>query len=171
MKRELVVESSLEKGDFRKLTYWNMFGKNRLVPVIFAVFFIVGMLLIFLGGSNVQLKVGGMFAAASPFIALLIMEFNIMTVARRGNIEERTYGRYTITDIGIRADAEHLESPLIYNWRNIESVYETGDFYIIFINRIQTIIIRKTDLTDEKERILKAYLNENITGSRNHLNG
>ena len=170
MNRELVIESSLEKGDFRRLTYWNMFGRNRLVPVIFAVFFIAGMLLIFLGGSNVQLKVGGLFAAGSPLIALIMIEFNIWTVSRRGNIEERTYGRYTISDIGIRADADYLEDPLIYNWRNIESVYENRYFYVIFINRIQTITIRKTDINDDQEKRLRAYLREYIRKDRNHLN-
>ena len=170
MNRELVIESSLEKGDFRRLTYWNMFGRNRLVPVIFAVFFIAGMLLIFLGGSNVQLKVGGLFAAVSPLIALIMIEFNIWTVSRRGNIEG-TYGRYTISDIGIRADADYLEDPLIYNWRNIESVYENRYFYVIFINRIQTITIRKTDINDDQEKRLRAYLREYIRKDRNHLNG
>lgn len=171
MNRELVIETSLRKGDFRKLTYWNMFGKTKTIPAIFISMFIVGILIFAIGAGNTPTRVAGIFVMGAPLLGLLIVEFNIHTVNKRGHIEERTFGRITINDVGIRADADYLEDPLIYNWRNIEGAYESDLFYIIFVNRVQTITIRKTDISSEDEKLLLWYLNNYIPKGKNHIDG
>ncbi len=48
------------------------------------------------------------------------------------------------------------DSYVFYDWDHVETAYETSRFYIIFVNRIQMLTIKKSDIKEEdREDIVK----------------
>lgn len=95
-KQEVCVRSALHRGDYRKLTYWNMFGKDRRVGALFGAMLLVGAALLGCFFDNLSCRILGIVFCACPVLAILIMEFQILRVLRRGNLEARTEAEYRL---------------------------------------------------------------------------
>ena len=105
-KRKVTVESGLHRGDYRSLTYWNMFKKDQRVIWMLAALVIIGSACIIFAGNNRILLIAGILLAACPLLTIALMEYNILKVLKKGHIEQRTAAYYTIDDQGISAHSQ-----------------------------------------------------------------
>ena len=155
MEREIKVISSIDKKDFRHLIYWNMFGRNLLVGIMLGAIFLIGLIVLFLFSGTLNGKIiAGIFLAA-PLIVIGYMEFTIMKM-RSAEITARTKGEFTFNGKGIKAMHMGADSYVFYDWDHVETAYETSRFYIIFVNRIQMLTIKKSDIQEEdREDLVK----------------
>ena len=161
MEREIKVVSSIDKKDFRHLMYWNMFGRNLLVGLFLGGIFIIGLIvLIFFSRSLNGKIIAGVFLL-SPLIVIGYMEFTLLRF-RSADVTAQTEGEFTLNGKGIKAMHTGADRYVFYDWDHVENAYETSLFYIIFVNRIQMLAIKKTDVTDEDREALKALLREHV---------
>ena len=167
--QKVAVESGLQKGDYRRLTYWNMFGKDQRVLWMLAALVIIGGACMIFGRNNRILLIAGIVLAACPALTVALMEYNILKVLRRGYIEQRTAAYYTVDDQGITARSQAVPEGISYRWEKLNGVYENARFYIFFINRVQMLTIRKTDLEPKARKTMLELLNKNLPTSKLHL--
>lgn len=69
-KQEVCVRSALHRGDYRKLTYWNMFGKDRRVGALFGAMLLVGAALLGCFFDNLSCRILGIVFCACPVLAI-----------------------------------------------------------------------------------------------------
>ena len=168
-KQEVCVRSALHRGDYRKLTYWNMFGKDCRVGALFGAMLLVGAALLGCFFDNLSCRILGIVFCACPVLAILIMEFQILRVLRRGNLEARTEAEYRLGPGGVAAYSAALPDGLCFAWEKIGGVYETRLFYLFFINRVQMFTIRKTDLSPAERRVLLSLVHAHVPKAAMHL--
>ena len=82
-KRKVTVESGLHRGDYRSLTYWNMFKKDQRVIWMLAALVIIGSACIIFAGNNRILLIAGILLAACPLLTIALMEYNILKVLKK----------------------------------------------------------------------------------------
>lgn len=116
--KKVTVESGLQKGDYRRLTYWNMFGKDQRVLWMLAALVIIGGACMIFGRNNRILLIAGIVLAACPALTVALMEYNILKVLRRGYIEQRTAAYYTVDDQGITARSQAVPEGISYRWES-----------------------------------------------------
>ena len=121
------------------------------------------------GRNNRILLIAGIVLAACPALIVALMEYNILKVLRRGYIEQRTAAYYTVDDHGITARSQAVPEGISYRWEKLNGVYENARFYIFFINRVQMLTIRKTDLEPKARKSMLELLNKNLPTSKLHL--
>ncbi len=167
--QKLTVQSGLHRGDYRKLTYWNMFGKDRRVLWMMIALLIVGTACIVFGMDNLTLLILGIILAVCPLLVIIIIEYNIFKVLRKGNIERRTNAYYIVDQTGISACSEAVHSAMVYHWADLTAVYENMLFYIFFINKIQMLTIRKTDLDLKTRQTLLNLVRQYVPETKLHL--
>ncbi len=168
-KRKVTVESGLHRGDYRSLTYWNMFKKDQRVIWMLAALVIIGSACIIFAGNNRILLIAGILLAACPLLTIALMEYNILKVLKKGHIEQRTAAYYTIDDQGISAHSQAVPDGMTYRWEKLSSVYENARFYIFFINRVQMLTIRKTDLEPKARQTMLELMEKNLPAEKLHL--
>ncbi|PWL49227.1 MAG: hypothetical protein DBY39_01595, partial [Clostridiales bacterium] len=88
---------------------------------------------------------------------------------KKGHIEQRTAAYYTIDDQGISAHSQAVPDGMTYRWEELSSVYENARFYIFFINRVQMLTIRKTDLEPKARQTMLELMEKNLPAEKLHL--
>ena len=165
----LVIQSGLKKGDFRRLAYWNMFGKNKNVLWLLVALFVIGVVGILFVGKMFLLQILSIIFIACPVLVIIAMEFNIFKVARGGALEQRANATYIIGEKGISAQGEREKQPTFYLWNNLHKIYENKQFYIIFIDGVRMLTIAKTDLTSAQEQSLRNILAQYMKADKLNL--
>ncbi len=157
---QLTVRSALHKGDFRKLAYWNTFKKS---PAL--LYLMIGMVLV--GGAGLYLAAGNIIMVAvsaalmlCPFLAVGAIEFYIASVRRGGDITRRTAAEYIFGSGGISARNLIEKEPVFYKWAHIGKIYESVQFFLIFVNKVQMLTLRKSDLTPGEQQTLREIVRE-----------
>lgn len=154
----LVIQSGLKEGDFRRLAYWNMFGKNKNALWLLIVLFAIGIAGIVLANKMFLLLVLSLIFAACPLLVIIAMEFNIFKVQRGGALEQRANATYVIGENGISAQGERENKPTFYAWNKLHKIYENKQFYIIFIDGVRMLTIAKKDIPSEQEQSLRSMI-------------
>ncbi|MBR6816858.1 MAG: YcxB family protein [Clostridia bacterium] len=166
---KVVVTSGLKRGDYRRLTYWNMFGKKPVILPVLVMMLLIGAACILFGRHSTNAYLIGIILAACPVLIIGMMELNIFNVLRKGQLEARTTATYTVDRTGIIARSPAAQYPLAYNWRDVEGVYENSRFYIIFINKIQMMTLRKTDVDAAQRALLMQLVKKYVPAQKIHL--
>ena len=136
---------------------------------LFGAMLLVGAALLGCFFDNLSCRILGIVFCACPVLAILIMEFQILRVLRRGNLEARTEAEYRLGPGGVAAHSDALPDGLCCAWEKIGGVYETRLFYLFFINRVQMFTIRKTDLSPAERRALLSLVHAHVPKAAMHL--
>lgn len=159
----LTVRSALKKGDFRRLAYWNMFGRKPAYIYLAVIVLIIGSLGIYFSGGNLVMLAVSMVVVFCPVLVIAITEYNIASVRRGGDIIRRTSAEYTFGSGGVSAKSIVEKAPTFYDWKHIYKAYENKLFFIILINKVQMLTVRKTDLAPGDEETLRVILEKNTS--------
>jgi hypothetical protein len=151
----LTVKSALQKGDFRRLAYWNMFGRKPSLIGLSFIVLVVGIFGIYFSAGNTIMLGISIVLTACPVVVVLMMEMNIASVRRGGDILRRTSAEYTFGPGGVSARSIAEKAPSFYEWKHIWKVHENKLFFMFFINKVQMLTVRKTDLAPEEEETLR----------------
>ena len=79
---KVVVTSGLKRGDYRRLTYWNMFGKKPVILPVLVMMLLIGAACILFGRHSTNAYLIGIILAACPVLIIGMMELNIFNVLR-----------------------------------------------------------------------------------------
>ena len=86
----------------------------------------------------------------------------------RRSIADRIIDPYYEREANIRrAEANEKEARKMEKFS--ESVYENARFYIFFINRVQMLTIRKTDLEPKARQTILELMEKNLPAEKLHL--
>lgn len=170
-KDSLRISSALRKGDFRKLAYWNMFGKNRVVLFSYILLLLVGILGILFARNIFILFALSIVFLVCPLLVIVMAEYNIFKVNKAGGIQERTNVTYEFAACGITAFGPGEQVLASYPWQEIYRVYENKHFYIIFVNAVEMLTIAKRDLAEQpgSEVLLREILGESVPVARRFM--
>lgn len=163
---KLKFASCLKKGDFRKISYWNMFGRGKGALIALIVFLAAGIAVLAFAKGRLEMLVIGVMLAAAPVILILGMEISIGKAEKGDRLEKGTSAEYELGEQGISMENIYTREKLFYDWVSIERIYMLKDYCLLFINAVQMITVRYQDLSDSDRILMEEYFDRYVGKNR-----
>lgn len=164
-KQKICIDTKILKQDYRAVVYFNVLVKNRMFLVISVSSIIVSVAVLlqkFLG-YNVPDFMFYISVLILVCILILILSTEIL-IRKYISSDKVSIG----TDIQIIVDSEKLvynkkstKSTAEYRFDMLYRAYNTKNYFLIFIDYQQAIIIRKSDMNTEDIQKLNDILKQN----------
>lgn len=162
--KEFSIETGLNMKDYRKLAYWNVFGKDKKTLFGILLMGASGTLCVIFGRENGMIFAIGTALLLCPFLALAVAEAGIFRARRSGAVETLTRGTYTFMEKGVEVLQKSTGDRVFYDYAHMGNIYETPEYFILFVNKIQMLAIARRDLKQGEEKRVKEALHKGKFG-------
>lgn len=160
------VISEISNKDYREIVYFNVFRKNKwgfwliVVATIVSLFTMMGRIMDIFEVSDF------LFYTSIIFIGLWILLIVVteFIVKQFINSDKIVLGKERITKINyekITVESGDI-SVANFTWDTIYKAYEIKNYYLIYVNFQQAIIVAKRDLTEEQKSTVREILNTKL---------
>ena len=162
-----VIQTKMEKEDYKKFLYLATFFRNKLtLPMI--------LLLAFLGSAAIQLTEDAF--SLVPFLVVTILMFVVAVAAVCFQVERKNQQRVTTDKTGafgsistlrfgeevIEMENEAMHSSGELRYDQIYQLLETHDYFIFYLTANQASLVRKKDVTEVAA--FRTFLQEKFAG-------
>lgn len=152
--REVKIKKEISLKDYRKLVYFNTFGKNKwngyifLATIIFCAIYVMYRVL-FVKSLDLISQFGIMYYFFL-LIFLMTAELNIRKSSKGENTLIGKKQEIVFRNNGIKVSNELRPSGESYAWDKIKAVYSVKDYFYIYMLNNQILIVYKDYMTYEQ---------------------
>lgn len=169
MEKRLSIRTHMEKADYKKFLYSVTFFKStKSIGFLVAIALVAAILLTIDGTGFNIVKFLGYFALLL-FIGLIsiilkVEKLNKAKIKSDDGLLFDSVNELNFYDDYIQVNNEAFESDSKIPYEIINKVSETKDFYLIYLKNNQASVIRKKDIDDIEENLLREILKEKLSG-------
>ena len=171
MEKRLSIKTHMEKEDYKKFLYSVTFLKStKSIGVLVAIALVAAIFLTIDGTGFNIVKFLGYFALFLLIglisIVLKIEKLNKARVKSDKGLLFNSVNELDFYDEYIQVKNKSFESDSKIPYEIINKVSQTKDFYLIYLNNNQASVIRKKDINETEENILKEILKEKLSHTK-----
>lgn len=161
----LDFEVILSKKDYRKFRYFNEFARKKAFSILSLVLILVILLNVIAYYPNVYNPAIVVCGAGLVLIWLVILIKLNISINNFITTDRITIGKLQKIDLDneeITIYTELTASTMKYRWNKVFLAYETNNYIYIYINLQSAIIVPKSCIDLEKQKILKDILSSKL---------
>ena len=168
MEKRLSIKTHMEKEDYKKFLYSITFFKSTKSIGFLLAIALVGAILLTIDSTGFNIvKFLGYFALLL-FIGLIsiilkIEKLNKSRIKSDEGLLFNSVNELNFYDDYIQVNNEAFEGDSKIPYEIISKVSETKDFYLIYLNKNQASVIRKKDIDEIEENLLRGILKEKLS--------
>lgn len=158
--QEVQFNSNFTLDDYKKVSYFNVFGRKRLVSILCVVLLLVG----------IAYLIPNSFWGFSPLIGIICILYPIgLVVFTIYRIQKTIAGRklpassqqsITIGEDGLVCVKQ--EERTAYTWNDFDGIYETPDYFIVYTNQNKIVTLIKRDIDPGQAQTVRNLIINNL---------
>ncbi len=157
----MTLETKIDKREYRAISYWNAFLRTPTLLILSVFCVVVGALNLLLNQQGILFYLS-IALVLYPFLLIAVLSLSIYRANKPRDIGKATHARYTISDAGLKTELLEREGESFTGWEDIYRAYENKAYFILFFNRSQLIAMKKADLPEGGEELLRQTLSRHM---------
>ncbi|MDO4541730.1 MAG: YcxB family protein [Bacillota bacterium] len=154
-KTDIEVTVELNANDRIKAMLYNIFFRRKWVTVYVGIFIIFSLLVLGAWAFNIYNVPMPLVLCAGGLILLLVLFVVSIVMSSQGSVSKR---RLRFTDTGFTTSVGRDNKTLSFRWKDMFFTGSTGNYFYIYIDASQFIIVPKRYLSAEEIKSLKELI-------------
>ncbi len=166
-KKTISFTSSIDKRDYRKIAYFNVFFKDLKMLYLIVMAGIASLCVLVLHFTGRILFPDFLIYVCTIFIVLipllfLVTEFMVYRFLKSDRLSINNAHQYTIDEEKIVTEGGVEKARAEYLWIYLYKAYEIKDYFLLYINQEQALILPKRNLTEEDSEMIRDLMRKNL---------
>jgi len=163
----IVVRTKTTAKDYKKLVFFNTFLKKKIMMILTPVAGVISIAAI-IGKSTGTIEISDWYYyVCLALLALIVLQYilyesSVKKFLKSDSLVVENERTVTVSESGIAEEGGIEKSSGEFQWEVFYQVFETKQYFYLYINTVQAIILPKRDFSGEQIDTLRSLLQANL---------
>lgn len=159
--QEVHFNSNFTLDDYKKVSYFNAFGRKPLVPILCIALLLIGIVCLIPNSLWGFSPLIGAICILYPIGLVGFTAYRIQKTITGRKLPASSQQNITIDENGFICVKQ--ENRTSYTWNDVVEIYETSDYFVVYTEQNKIVTLIKRDIDSPKIQTVRNLIINNLS--------